>query len=109
MYIEKQSIQVEVLIKKASFFGAKADIPKELGDRIFKLQDDMREVQDYLGVIKNGTKLEVPKCLEEPVTPVAAKGKQPKRKASEATSNSKSRKKSSSVEESTSTSQTTQE
>mgnify|MGYP006409555463 CR=1 FL=1 len=107
MYIEQQSVLVEVLIESPSFFGVKADIPKAVGDRILQLQKDLYEVQKYLGVIKSGTHNEVPSCLEikeELVPPVAAKGPPRKRKATAATLNSKSQKSSSKTEQPSSTS-----
>jgi hypothetical protein len=99
-FISKESQVNRVFSDKQTFFAAQIDLPEELTKSMLAYEDRYKTYQMYLrkleGLVLSRaqdmdlTTVEVPECLE---TQGAAKEEQPKQKATEATSNSKSQSK----------------
>lgn len=107
MWVTTESRQSARLHKAQSFFATKVVIPQDVADRIYELQDKIKEAEKYLGAVASGTQPETLTWLDEKATLVVVKESPRKRKASARTSKGKSPQKSSPAEEPTTTSQKT--
>ena len=101
MFIVKESVQREFLVKSQTFFAIPVKLDPVVERLVLKVQDDAQAVESYLTRVRTAlstraapdlSSIGVPSCLEEPELHVADYEYKPAKKVTEATSKKKSQK-----------------